>query len=57
MTPDGAPQQDNSLRKYDLSFIKTLEFDINNRFLIGYGTNKFFLLNLKSSQGDVFTID
>lgn len=30
----------------DISFIKKIKFDVNKRYLIGFGDNKVFLLNL-----------
>lgn len=32
----------------DIRFIEKITFDVNKRFLIGYGDNKIFLMNMKN---------
>ena len=30
----------------DISFIRKMKFDVNKRYLVGWGDNKIFILNL-----------
>lgn len=43
--------------KVDLSFIKTIEFDQRNKFLVGIGEVKVIVLNLESCKHQVYQID
>ena len=38
----------------DISFIENIKFDINKRYLVGYGGNKVFILNLKTKNHEIF---
>ena len=37
----------------DIGFIEKITFDINKRFLIGYGNNKIFMMNLKNPAQNI----
>lgn len=40
-----------------MSFIKKIKFDLDNRFLIGQGDTKLFVLNLKSNIESIYEIE
>ena len=46
----GTNVKDKLNNNSDFSFIKKLVFDKNSKYLIGYGENKFFILNLLNKQ-------
>jgi len=39
--------------KCDLRFVKKIKFDTNNRFLVGFGGNKIFVLNLITKDYEI----
>ena len=35
---------------YDMSFVTKVKFDLNNRYVVGYGLKKIFLLNIEQNK-------
>jgi hypothetical protein len=42
-----------NVAEVDLRFVKKIKFDTNNRFLVGFGENKIFVLNLKTKEHEI----
>jgi WD40 repeat protein len=37
----------------DISFIRKMKFDVNKRYLVGWGDNKVFILNLATKEHEI----
>jgi hypothetical protein len=37
----------------DISLIKKMKFDVNKRYLVGWGDNKVFILNLATKENQI----
>ena len=48
---------ENRLTQDDLRFIKTIKFDAQNRFLLGFGDVKIFIFNVDTFEHKFYTID
>jgi len=48
-------EYDGKIKSEDgiLPFLKSLKFDQNNRYLVGYGDLSVFILNLNNGEGNV----
>ena len=40
-----------------MEFVNTTTFDLNNRYLIGYGKHKIFILNLETNKSEIYEIN
>ena len=49
---NGHSKHDELQEDMDLSFVKDLIFDSENKYLIGYGGTSFFMLDLTDPDGD-----
>jgi hypothetical protein len=41
----------------NLGFVMSTTFDLNNRYLIGYGKHKIFILNLETNKSEIYEIN
>ena len=41
----------------DISFLTNVKFDQNNRFLVGYGSKKIFMLNIEENKSKQYEIN
>jgi len=41
----------------DLKFVNNVVFDLQGRYLIGYGKHKIFILNIKSNKSEIYEIN
>ena len=49
-----APEQTQT---QDISFLTNVKFDQNNRFLVGYGLKKIFMLNIEENKSKQYEIN
>ena len=40
----------------DLSFIENIKFDPTNRYILGFGENKIFILDSADKKGEIITL-
>ena len=49
-------QFDARSQKMDLSFIENIKFDPDNNYILGFGQNKIFILDIAKNKGEIITL-